>query len=359
MRHALLKLLPGVIAFCLLALCFVILSLWLKQSSRPPLMWIPRVEHGEIHLGVLGGMLVGLLICFVLVIFGAKGWYGYKERVKHAFSNWILVLSFLCALLFYFLVLIIASNVKPATAEHGFWPSLLIHIEDNPGGLFALMTGLPTLYGLALAIEQLWEMRRSIRSFSELIDRVALMAKVATPKNPMRIVAYTPAVGYLAQPSDEWNKFMETVTQRSKTGLGEPVTRIVCLGDTELSAWHKRFEGRITMRGKIDAHLSEAATTAAEELVTQLGKDRHGNPCDNVCRLPSSCLPGFYLFFTKQRAIIVVPLFLPLHVETSSLQAHNATLPTVQMIGFETTDRAYIKDFELMFQRYFELRGKV
>jgi hypothetical protein len=353
------KLLPGIIAFCLLAVCFVITSLWLEQPSRPPLIWIPRLEHGDIHLGILGGMLVGLLICFVLVCFGSKGFYGYRARIGHAFSNWVLVLSFLGALIGYFIILVIASNVKPLTAQPGIWPSLMVHIEENPGGLFVLLTGLPTLYGLALAMEQLWEMRRAIRSFSELIDRVSVMAKSATPENPLQIVAYTPAVGYLAQPTNDWNRFMKAVTRRVDTGTGKPVTRIVCLKGAELSTWHKLFEGRTTMRGMIDSTLSSAATTAGEQLVTELGNDQHGNSCDNVCRLPSSCLPGFYLFFTKHSAIIVVPLFLPLLQLPANLQTANATLPTVQMIGFETTDRAYIKDFELMYQRYFELNGKV
>lgn len=381
MRHSFLKLLPGVIAFLLLALCFVITSLWLQQPSCPPLVWIPRLEHGDIHLGVVGGMGIGLLICFVLVIFGSKGWFGYKERVKHAFSNWVLVFSFLGALVGYFIVLVIASNVKPATAQSGFWPSLLVHIEENPGGLFALMTGLPTLYGLALAVEQLWEIRRAIRSFSELIDRVSVLAKGATSQNPLRIVAYTPSIGYLAQPPDEWNRFMEAIEHKSD---GKPIAQIVCLKRDELDDWHKLFIGRTTLRGEIKPDLPESAATtsqsaavisqppaspnqptrpkdatdAGEYLVTRLQKDTNNRDCDNVCRLPFNCLPGYYLFFTKRRAIIVVPLFLPLLLP-AKLQSHNAKLPPVQMIGFETTDRAYIKDFEVMFQRYFELNGKV
>lgn len=326
--------------------------------------WLPKKEDGSTHLGVFIGVAIGLAITLVLVFVNSKGWFGYRERIKHAFTNPFFVVSLIAALLLYFAVFAVANAIKPAPVaeQKGLWPSLFYHLEVNPGGWFAVVTGIATLCGLAFALEQLWEMRRAIRSFAELIDRIEDLAKSATPDNPLRIVAYTPAVGYLAQPNEDWLRFKAAVARHA--GAGEPTSQIVCLKQQDLATWHNRFVGRVTLRGKLTSTDCTSATTAAEGLATALQQNAQygAAAATNVCRLPSDFLPGYYLFFTKRRALIVVPLFFPLPIPNpppTGLADFNERLPTVQMIGFETTDRAYIKDFELMFQRYFELNGKV
>jgi hypothetical protein len=177
------------------------------------------------------------------------------------------------------------------------------------------------------------------------------MAKKATDDNPVRILAYTPAIGYLAQPTRDWNKLYEALKRKTN---GRPIANIICLREGDLEVWHKLFVGRRTLRGQVTLNQANEATRAANNLLGDLGEDSIGNPVSGtVCRLPWRYMPGFYTFLTRERAIIVTPLFLPFPKGAPREQQEG--LPTVQMIGLETSDRAIIRDIEQMYDYYAHL----
>ena len=84
----------------------------------------------------------------------------------------------------------------------------------------------------------------------------------------------------------------------------------------ELEIWHRLFTGRTTLKGKVTLENSDKATRAGEGLINDLIRDASNQEVPNmVHRLPANFMPGYYLFFTRERAIIVAPLFLPFPIK--------------------------------------------
>jgi hypothetical protein len=174
------------------------------------------------------------------------------------------------------------------------------------------------------------------------------MAKNATPDAPLKILAYTPAIGFLAQPINDWNRLRNALDQKPN---GRPIVEVVCLRERDLSIWHKLFIGRTTLRGVVTSNMTDDATIAANTLLSHISQDGVGKPIQGtVHRLPWRFMPGFYLFIIRERAIIVTPLFMPF--PKGAPKQKQESLPTVQMIGVETQDRAIIRDVESIFNYY-------
>lgn len=238
---------------------------------------------------------------------------------------------------------------------HASW---LVFVKEHPRGTFDVVVGLAGLIGLWLAVvseraarESKREALSAVHTFEDLIDRLCEMAGKATAEHPLRILAYTASIGYIAQPTEQWNRLHEALRRRVN---GRPVTKIICLRQSDLDVWHKLFVGRVTLRGEITADVAEAATLAANTLLDELQRDGFGNVIpDAVARLPRYFMPGFYLFFIRNRAMIISPLFFPF--PRGAPQKLQETLPTVQMIGLDTPDRAVIAQVEQLYRYYSSL----
>lgn len=99
---------------------------------------------------------------------------------------------------------------------------------------------------------------------------------------------------------------------------------------------HIQNNYRTTYRGKLGQEDVSRATASANTILTGIAlTDR-----TNISRTSRDKMPGFYLFFTKETAIIVTPLFLPFHSDIS--KEFQEQLQMVQMIGIETQDRLII-----------------
>jgi hypothetical protein len=338
--------LPAISAFVITAVVLIAISMWIAHD-KPRVQWRLQLMHRNFWLGFFGGLIASSLAYFL----AWKGSADFRGHARAAFANWAFVSYAILSTAAVGLSIYLATAIVP-DPQRSHWESFWTHVAKEPGGFFALVTGLPTLCFLALAVQQLREIRRTISSFSELIDRVCDMAKKATGANPIRILAYTPAVGYLARPDSEWHQFYSAICKKDKR-TGKPIAEIICLRGSHLKVWHELFVERTTSRGKINLAMSRQATASAEGLLEILKKDDDNNACDTVHRLPTDFMPGYYFFFTKDRAIIVVPLFLPL--PSSAPKVEQKKLPTVQMIGFETADRALVQDVEQMYDYYKEL----
>lgn len=335
--------LPSLITLIFIGFFLVILSTWIFQDSQ----FIDLsnvVKDFNYFLTLIIGILVGVFFTIIIIKLSSRGLSYWIKPLAEGISEW----PFLLATLLSFLFLLVFIFVGYVLAYQG--KELHIVIKDilkDSGGLFTILTGLATLYGLGLTLQGVWEIRRTISSFSDLIDRIETMAKTATDGNPIHILAYTPAIGYLAQPSSDWTRFSEALRRRPQ---GKPIVKCTCLRESDLKTWHRQFVGRRTLKGEIDQKLANQSTSAGEGLLNDFMCDSAGNKIsDTVNRIPFSFMPGYYLFFTRERAIIVTPLFLPFPKGVPSMPEK---LPTVQMIGLETQDRAIIRDIELMYEYY-------
>jgi hypothetical protein len=196
------------------------------------------------------------------------------------------------------------------------------------------------------------EMRSTITSFSDLIDRLCEMLDRASGSDPVQMVCYTPALGYLALPKRDFRKFHQSmVTPDGDT----PRAEIICLGPKELSEWHHLFIGRRALRNQIvDEVMVKEADECAKRMITSLCGDENPAFCKNneikVKYLPFQFMPGFYFFFTRKQAIIVAPFFL--QYPKGAPKPINKDVRQVEMLGFQTSDRGIIDTLRNMYERY-------
>jgi|GEM_PF-3211669 len=340
---------PALIALFAIGCLLVLISTWIAQDSTSP-NWAALIEDIHFYTGFILGTLGGVILTIVVIQLANRGASYWVKPLVSGLKEWPFLLA-LCLSIFSLAVCIVLAHAIVGENEINFL-NIIKPVYENPGGIFAVLTGLATLYGVGLTLQGLWELRRTISSFSELIDRVERMTQKATEKNPLHILAYTPAIGYLAQPESDWIKFSEAL---KKQPTGQPIVKITCLRDQDLKIWHRLFVGRRTIKSNkvVNQKLADKATKAGQGLIGHLTRDNSNEEVrKGVRRLPYSFMPGYYLFFTRERAIIVAPLFLPFPKGVSSMPEQ---LPTVQMIGLETQDRAIIRDIEQMYRYYSDL----
>ena len=219
-------------------------------------------------------------------------------------------------------------------------------LKQNPGGLFTLVTGTVTIIGVYLTLQSVLDIRATITSFPELIERLCdLINRTPDPEGDpargdyVRFLASTPALGFLARPENEWWKLKEVLRRDPHK------VQITCLDQQDLQLWHELFSGRITDRGKLDAELVGKATCESEHLL----EDMTG--FFEASRKKWDRLPGYYIFANNRRAIIVAPFFVPLPVGTPP-HGQLVELPSVQMLGFETTDPSIVRMALRLYQVY-------
>jgi hypothetical protein len=244
-------------------------------------------------------------------------------------------------------------------------------IQHDPGGLFAAFMGLVTIVGFAFTLHDLREMRRRITSFPDLIDRLTVMLS-RKGLDEIRFLAYTPALGYIALEDNEFKTFYDALRRTGAEDM--PRLDMTCLTRKDLAEWHDLFIGRRTRRRRFESEgtavdkskqktaspgfvgppLANAATRMGEHIIEDLLHEREIDASDNtdtrVKRLPFEFLPGYYFFLSSERAIVVAPLQLPFP-KGAPRDAHQHNR-TVQMLGFETNDRAIIHDLADLYDSY-------
>jgi hypothetical protein len=314
-------------------------------------------DIGWVFLLILPGVFLGLAIGEA----HHHGWREFWEIIKPAksrtFIKIILVVvgAEILALLFWALF-----NSK--IPEVSLFKRFIYVAGREPGGVFAVFTGLATLIALGLTTHSLMEKQRTIVSFSDLIYRLCLMLESASFDDPFRMVCYTPALGCLALPDKDYEMFYNRLT--NKTGNEtKPRAEIVCLGPEELKEWHGRFKGRWTLRklrGNLKSHfvdddLLEEARKSSEDIIHHLKLGDGGD--SRVKFLPHQFMPGFYFFFIDTRAIVVAPFFLQNPKGVPRVIERDAS--SVAMIGFETTDMGIVGTLQKMYERYKSFPSKL
>jgi hypothetical protein len=130
-----------------------------------------------------------------------------------------------------------------------------------------------------------------ITSFQELMRVVINLIKNTKRYDAVRIMAYTPALGYLARPEAESDSLIEALHQH-----GDRI-RIACLKREQLWAWHAMFCGKRTARGLVGEELIEEANRKSEFILE--GAHRYRKNFEE--------LPDYYAFANRETAVIVVP----------------------------------------------------
>lgn len=177
-----------------------------------------------------------------------------------------------------------------------------------------------------------------ISSFSNLIEKLYELLEDTNSDDTFRFLAYTPALGYLALPKENWNKLQGLLMSRNKLNM-------LCLDEVDLKIWHDRFINRVTKRGVLTKNNTIKASETSERLIEYLKSNKEVE----VKRVVFGRLPGYYIFSNGKKAIVAAPLFLPL--PAGSQQDLMGQVP--QMLGFETDNPLLVMMIDNIFDLYF------
>lgn len=294
---------------------------------------------------VLGGLLVLTLFYLRLLsndMYEALSEPWTRER-KGATWTFVIIVSlvFVLPALIHFYMGSITDSPYSAVRT---WSWAINYFTKYTGGLVGFTLAVLSILAFYITIQQLKDFQSRISSFSELLDRIIVLGQTATNDDKMHIIAYTPAVGYLAQ-NKLWSQVLAALTDVDKRGDRDHRcrTKILTQEMTTLTDWHAQFIGRKTKRiggrpvTEEDVKKATKEARTIRDLLTQHDPKAYKEVKFNT-------LPGYYCFFTSRRAIIVAPLFLPLTATTEAPRdlAKLRAMPPPHMIGFETTDRGII-----------------
>jgi hypothetical protein len=198
-----------------------------------------------------------------------------------------------------------------------------------------------------LFLAQTWEQRDrtdSVSSFSDLMERLIELIQSTEAGDTIRFLAYTPAIGFLAENEALWKKLEDCLLARAK------IIDMICLDDEDLARWHARFRGKATARSekKITPALINRAGEVSRKLLERI---------EAIGRSPTrkkfTELPGFYLFKNRKRALIVAPVGVPL-LSADGPQEMGAELKQskVEMFGLDTNTGQILDNAGLTFSSF-------
>jgi hypothetical protein len=344
----------------------IIISLVLDQDGGARVLQSLNWSHVRATISFLLVFLAGGATGLLLFGMAQSGWKESASCFWVSVKQTGILLGIIGFALLAFFIWIASAWTNSANKQHFL-------NQHDPGGIFAAFMGIVTIVGFAFTLHDLREMRRRITTFPDLIERLTAMLQKAKGDEVVRFLAYTPALGYIALDDKEFNNFYRAL--HSLDSKNRPPIAMTCLSPKDLKDWHNLFIGRMTRRkrfedtpvggggstrkpekaGVVDPDLASAATRMSEHIVRYVA-DEIATSSDKeprVKRLPFEFLPGYYFFVSSDRAIVAAPLQLPF--PKGAPKRGQQSRGTVQMLGFETNDRAIIRDLTDLYEGFKEL----
>ena len=234
----------------------------------------------------------------------------------------------------------------------------------NPGGLFAIITGVFSLVALYFAVSGILDIRNTITSFAEYIARFEALYDSTAPDDVIYICVHTPATGCLALPDHIWR----ALTRRLNSG--DKNFALICLSQDEMFEWFKSFllefegnEVRIReMKRRIREGINASETIKRQALSNENCDDvkwHDGKEAPKLMGVTWDTLPGTYFVANRRRAIIASPFFLPRRGQKESIGTFSER---VEIIGLETQDMGVVSSVHkeiFRIRSYIEQRGGV
>jgi hypothetical protein len=230
-------------------------------------------------------------------------------------------------------ILLTIVAVSVSASETGVkWQALL---ANNPGGWFAIITGVLGLVGVYLTLATVLEVRNSIVSFADFIYRADQLIRETSERDCIQMMLHTPAPGCLALPVGIWRTLADTIKTCHK-----PIS-LTCLCQDEMYTWFQAYTKNLDgdqlgkMIARIKIGLDESSKITQE--VNATAEQSSDITIDiGVVEAEWNDLPLCYYIANSRRAIVVAPFFLPrpgANIYESSVYGQ-----PIQMIGFETAD---------------------
>jgi hypothetical protein len=180
-------------------------------------------------------------------------------------------------------------------------------LTDSPGGLFGVVIGTLTLVGTFVAIQSILEMKHTITSYQQLLERVTeLVENTHDQVDGIKIVCYTPQPGFWQVTSKSVKRnFIEKLKDSSKK------IQIICLEEeTHIKLLMTIARIRYNDNGnKISPLKLLEFQRDCDELLTNFKEKEDFN--SDIILMPWDDLPPYYFFVSAHKAIVVTPVGLP------------------------------------------------
>lgn len=286
--------------------------------------------------------------------------------------------------------------IEVAADKMGWTP----HGIQNPGTIFALITGIVTVFGFWFTIEALHEVQGGIHSFEAMVKRVHSLLETTEKGDTVRLLVKTPTTGCLVFSKPEAWKALPDLILKLPRERGFAV-KIITLGHAEMMQWYNNYdEIRETKPARLKIafdqtkeYLNELAKWAeaahangleiekaeiavgratqsldssdakskrnAEAVLTDL-KTRHDEleaKQQDLLQTQSKFLlwtemPGYYAFCNSKKAIFVLPLFMP---TVGTGRPSGAPENRTDMIGFESSQFSVVEAARDSFEYYWSV----
>lgn len=257
--------------------------------------------------------------------------------MKHPLRNTITAVSL--AFLIIFTCMVLTSKFIDK--------SPILFAIENPGGFFALVTGFATLVGTYFAVHSILEMKHSISSFPQLVDRITnLINGTEGTKEPVRILSYS------IQPG-AWNVDKGT-RKRLYDALRNPKVKIeaVVLNNDAHKDLLSKFVGKpsIALGEVITDDIKDKFHKECESLIENIQSTLRDEGCEGII-IPKafSEMPGYYFFVSADRAIFSVTVEMP---RINNPEPNLGDVINVEALGFETTDSRIVQMLRREYERY-------
>jgi hypothetical protein len=306
------------------------------------------------------GMLLGIMIwrCYRICAPEAAGPSELLDPLKSRHSRRVAGAAALASLAVAGIGLALYLAIESGGSLSGILYIICKYMLHEPGGYFALLTGILTVIGTYMAVHAILEVRQTITSFPQLLDRLTFMLdeEDKDPDLGVCFLAKTPLTG-------SWN-VPKRFSKNLENALCKPTTKVTlaCLEFGATKA-HEQFLnlfidkampiGKSIKKDDVEAYIKTC--TVVEDVITGRIRDpktaqyKDVNRIGEVIGLGDDQMPDYYFFFSSERAIIVVPVNMPtIRFPFSKLHS----FVHVETLGFETTDKRIIATLRHEFDRY-------
>ena len=189
---------------------------------------------------------------------------------------------------------------------------------NNTGGIFTILIGLVTVFGIYLAIIQIREQKSIITTYSQLMDNLTALLNDKNSKE-IKIVSHFILPGFWQVADDTKRKnfydAVKTHTNKIKITCINREEHLSTLIDMAKKGIPPAFKKAITKNDIIDFQ------EKCEGLLAQINMN-------DKKRLSHSKIPHYFFFVSNKRAIIITPVGLPI--------PNNETLNDIKSIGYSS-----------------------
>jgi hypothetical protein len=263
-------------------------------------------------------IIIGIVLFIIGIVIGMMFFLGWKgkgnrQELDGALDIFLNISKgyWITAFIFIIIVVIFVITISYINSTGQSWSEIRRFFLDSPGGFFGLITGFLTALGALVAVQTIIEMKRTITSYPQLLERLAELIQHAKGKQGTRIMCYSPLPGFWQVTSPELKS-----TLFDKLNMRNRRIQIICLNEQDHINWllniaQIRSNGNMKDPRRISPATLLHFQITCKTIIRNLNNNKIENFGDRATRLTWDQMPQYYFFVSTHRAIIVTPIRLP------------------------------------------------